>query len=209
MRTPLTVLKLHVSMLSRVDSLPNARVVHSIERNVKRLTGLVDGVMRLERFSPEEIPVFPVEIAPAKLIDQVVEDNAYEAERKSLRIEVLVNRVLRMQIDPTLFVDALGNLVQNAVKYTDSGHVRIEVEEKAAEVVFKVLDTGPGIPMERLQRMFETVEPDTTGGAGIGLTIVHRATRAQGGMVGVESDPGQGSCFWFSLPRAAKQRNVP
>jgi signal transduction histidine kinase len=210
MRTPLTVLKLHAGALSHcLDPLTNRRLAGSIERNVKRLTLLVDGVMRLERFKPEEIPVLPVELSPAKLIDQVVDDHAYEAERKALRVEVLVNRVLRMQVDPTLFVDALGNLLQNAIRYTEAGHVRIEVEEKAAEVVFKVRDTGPGISRERQLSMFKRVEPDEAGGAGIGLTIVHRAAVAQGGTVGVESEPGQGSLFWFTLPRTVKPRNLP
>lgn len=207
MRTPLTVLKLHADALSRSDQPTNMRVVGGIERNVKRLTMLVDGVMRLERFKPEEIPVLPVELSPAKLIDQVVDDNALEAAQKALRVEVLVNRVLRMQVDPTLFVDALGNLLQNAIKYTAAGHVRIEVEEKETEVVFKVRDTGPGIPREKLRCMFDTVEPETSGGAGIGLTIVQRAATAQGGAVGVESEPGQGSLFWFSLPRVVKPRS--
>jgi signal transduction histidine kinase len=209
MRTPLTVLKLHINALSCSDLPADPRIVHSIERNVKRLTRLVDGVMRLERFKPEEIPVHPVELSPAKLIDQVVDDNAYEAARKALRVEVLVNRVLRMQVDPTLFIDALGNLVQNAIKYTESGQVRIEVVEKATEVVFKVRDTGPGIPRQRQIRMFEMVDPDTTGGAGIGLTIVHRAATAQGGTVGVESEPGEGSLFWFTLPRTVEARHAP
>jgi signal transduction histidine kinase len=208
MRTPLTVLKLHAGALSRSDTPTDERLVGSIKRNVRRLALLVDGVMRLERFKPEEIPVLPVELSPAKLIDQVVDDNVYDAERKALRVEVLVNRVLRMQVDPTLFVDALGNLLQNAIKYTEAGHVLIEVEEKAAEVVFKVRDTGPGIPREKQLTLFKTVEPDTAGGAGIGLTIVHRATTAQGGTVGVESEPGQGSLFWFTLPRTVKPRNV-
>jgi len=208
MRTPLTVLKLHAGALSRLDTPIDERLVGSIERNVKRLTLLVDGVMRLERFKPEEIPVLPVEVSPAKLIDQVVDDNAYVAERKALRVEVLVNRVLRMQVDPTLFVDALGNLLQNAIRYTETGHVMIEVEEKATEVVFKVRDTGPGIPREKQLSLFKTVEPDAAGGTGIGLTIVHRAATAQGGTVGVESEPGQGSLFWFTLPRTVEPRNV-
>jgi len=209
MRTPLTVLKLHAGSLSHSDPQANRRLVGSIARNVNRLTLLVDGVMRLERFRPEEIPVLPIELSPAKLIDHVVDDNAYEAERKALRIEVLVNRVLRMQVDPTLFVDALGNLLQNAIKYTQAGHVRIEVEEKATEVVFKVRDTGPGIPREKLSCLFKTVGPDTSGSAGIGLTIVHRAAAAQGGTVGVESEPGQGSLFWFTLPRTVTPKNAP
>ena len=207
MRTPLTVLKLHTGALSRSDA-PAKRLAGSIERNVRRLTLLVDGVMRLERFEPEEIPVLPVELSPAKLIDQVVDDNAYDAERKALRVEVRVNRVLRMQVDPTLFVDALGNLLQNAIKYTEAGHVLIEVDEKATEVVFKVRDTGPGISREKQPALFKTVEPDTVGGAGIGLTIVQRAVTAQGGTAGVESEPGQGSLFWFTLPRTVKPRNV-
>lgn len=208
MRTPLTVLKLHADILSRSDPPTNGHLVGSIARNVKRLTRLVDGVMRLERFKPEEIPVLPVELSPAKLIDQVVDDNVHEADRKALRVEVLVNRVLRMQVDPTLFVDALGNLLQNAIRYTESGYVRIEVEERSTEVVFKVRDTGPGIPREKQLCMFKPVEPDTAGGAGIGLTIVYRAATAQGGTVGVESEPGQGSLFWFTLPRIVTPRSV-
>jgi two-component system sensor histidine kinase TorS len=119
-----------------------------------------------------------------------------------------VNRTLRMTLDPDLFVDALGNLVQNAVKYTSQGFVRVEVQEFPTEVRFRVSDSGPGISEDRMRDLFTPVLPAQGGGAGIGLAVAQRAVQALGGVIEVESKEGQGSDFWFRLPRSVAAKNV-
>ncbi len=111
--------------------------------------------------------------------------------------------------DPTRLTQALLNYVGNAVKFTDKGQVtvatyRIKEQADAVFVRFEVHDTGVGIAPEALVRLFQAFEQadsSTTrqfGGTGLGLTITRRLAELMGGEVGVESQPGQGSLFWFS-----------
>src|SRR5207302_1072620 len=108
-----------------------------------------------------------------------------------VRLENLADASLKMEIDPALFLDAIGNLVQNAVKYTSSGFVRVETEEQPDGAIFKVVDSGDGIPSGQQETLFQAIQPGRGGGVGIGLLIVQRAVIAQGGALGFESVSGQ------------------
>lgn len=206
MRSPLSAIALSIQLFEQAELPVDEALLDRIRRNVHRLRFLIDGVMRLERFKPGELPVKPLHVYPARLIDEIVGDHEREAVRKDLRLEVHVNRTLHANMDPELFRDALGNLVDNAIKHTPSGFVRVEVDEEPDALVFKVTDSGPGISAERRKQLFNWIEPEKPGGAGIGLAVVHRATAAQGGEVGVDSEAGKGACFWFRLPRDVGER---
>jgi two-component system, OmpR family, sensor histidine kinase SenX3 len=182
--------------------------VERLRRTVDRLGRLIDGILRLERFKPDELPVYPETLAPAQVIDQLVADYEYDASRKGLRLDVSANRSARMRVDRDLLVDALGNLIQNAIKYTEKGFVRVTLEEREDEVVFKVEDSGPGISLERQRKLFRPVRPGLPGGVGLGLSIAFRAAVAQGGTLDVESEPGRGSTFRLCLPRVVHAREA-
>jgi two-component system sensor histidine kinase SenX3 len=201
MRTPLAALSLHLQQLQRSKQVP-ADLLEPALRSARRLTILLEGVMRLERFRPEELPVKPRRLRPAKLIDQALDDRRAEASPKGLRLEAHVDRALEMDLDEHLFLDILGNLLDNAIKYTASGFVRVEVEEESECVLFKVWDSGPGIPQQRKGELFQPVRSSREGGLGIGLHIARRAVQAQHGDIGVESEAGKGALFWFRLPRS-------
>ena len=102
---------------------------------------------------------------------------------------------------------ALRNLMDNAIKYTESGWVRVRLEPGPARVRVTVSDSGRGIPPEHLPRLFERfyrVEQGRSralGGTGLGLSIVKHAVQLHGGAVGVESKVDEGSSFWLELPR--------
>ena len=123
-----------------------------------------------------------------------------------MRLDVSANRSARMQVDRDLLVDALGNLIQNAIKYTAKGYVRVSMEEQEDAVVFKVEDSGPGISPERQRELFQPVLPGQRGGVGLGLSIAFRAAVAQGGVLGLESELGRGSTFLLRLPWAVRAR---
>ncbi len=200
LRTPLSTLKLYVQQLERTEHPPAPRTVERLRRTVSRLNRMVDGILRLERFSPEELPVHPEPLHPAQLIDELVADYGHDATLKGLRLEISANHSTRMVVDPDLLADALGNLVQNAIKFTERGFVRVSMEEQANCVLFRVEDSGPGISPERQHELFRPVRPGQPGGMGIGLSIAHRAATAQGGSLEVDSEPGRGSTFLLRLP---------
>lgn len=202
MRTPISTLTMQMQILERQREVTPS-LVNVCQRNLKRLSLMVNTVMRLERFKPNELPVRPQLIYPARLIDQALDDYQPDATHKGLRLETEVDRTLDMRTDPDLFLDVLGNLIDNAVKYTASGFVRVEVEAvtSASEVLVKVIDSGPGIAADRQAGLFGPVEPVELSGAGIGMHVAQRAATALGGSIGIESAPGEGTEVWFKLPR--------
>jgi two-component system, OmpR family, sensor histidine kinase SenX3 len=206
LRTPVASLSLYAQQIERGLGGPDPRAVERLLRTVGRLSRLVDGILRLERFKPDELPVHPEALSPAQVIDQLVADYEHDARRKGLRLDITANRSARMLVDRDLLVDALGNLLQNAIKYTEKGFVHVTMEEQENEVVFKVEDSGPGISPERQRELFRPVRPGQPGGVGLGLSIASRAAAAQGGTLELESEPGRGSSFRLRLPRAVRAR---
>ncbi|WP_170115686.1 sensor histidine kinase [Melittangium boletus] len=206
LRTPVSTLSLYVQQLERTKGVPDVRSVERLRGTVARLSRLVDGILRMERFSPEELPVHAELLDPAQVIDQIVADYEHEARRKGLLLEVSAKHSARMYVDRDLLVDALGNLIQNAIKYTDKGFVHVTVEPHEDGVVFKVKDSGPGIAPERQRELFRPVRPGQPGGFGLGLSIAFRAAVAQGGSLEVESEEGQGSTFSLHLPWVVHSR---
>ncbi|HEX7958134.1 MAG TPA: HAMP domain-containing sensor histidine kinase [Pyrinomonadaceae bacterium] len=99
------------------------------------------------------------------------------------------------------------NLISNAIDYTPNGEVTVGARagEGSGAVECRVVDNGAGIPADRLEKVFDKLEtdPDEKGGMGLGLAIVKQFVEAHGGRVSVDSEPGQGSTFRFTIPAGA------
>jgi signal transduction histidine kinase len=114
----------------------------------------------------------------------------------------------RVKADAKRVRQIVDNLLSNAIKFTDTGKVRLHVADDDSGVRVTVEDTGIGIANEQLQRLFEPFARIESPGAhardgtGLGLAIAKRLAEAMGGTIGVTSDPGRGSRFWFTLPRS-------
>ena len=128
---------------------------------------------------------------------------AAEAKGIHLEIEPLPSRSVEADADRVQLV--LSNLLTNAIRHTESpGHIHVRARADG-QVRFEVADTGEGIPREYQQAVFEKffrVPGAEVGGAGLGLFIAREIVDAHGGRMGLESKPGQGSVFWFTLPLA-------
>lgn len=129
-----------------------------------------------------------------------------EAKGVGLRLEIDLHAPQRVETDASWLQQILTNLLSNAVKFTDRGEIVVYVTQKADVLAFRVEDTGPGIPAERLERVFEQYEQADRsiakryGGTGLGLAISRRLAEALGGALVAESVIGQGSAFTLSLP---------
>jgi signal transduction histidine kinase len=117
--------------------------------------------------------------------------------------------------DPSRLREILTNLCSNAIKFTAQGSVTIVTKPVGGMAEISVVDTGIGIAPEAHDRIFEEFRQandkisGTYGGTGLGLSIARRLTELQGGHMGVESQPGKGSRFWFTVPLWAQLPSAP
>jgi signal transduction histidine kinase/CheY-like chemotaxis protein len=174
-------------------------------------------------FSKIEAGKLDIECIPFLLgdsVDRTMEPLAINAKKKHLHFVVEVDPAARGLYfgDPARLRQVLTNLVGNAIKFTSHGRVsaRVQLESETpqtATFVFRVSDTGIGIPAEQQSRLFEPfTQADTTttrrfGGTGLGLAICRELVSAMGGSIGVESTPGLGSTFYFRLPFPRAREN--
>ena len=131
-----------------------------------------------------------------------------EAQKREVRFECVVAAEAVLRVDRHRLLQVLSNLLGNAIKFTPvGGTVRLDVVQRAAEVVASVSDTGPGISPEELPHVFDRfwhAGRRRGGGAGLGLAIAKGLVEAHGGRIWVESLPGRGTTFSFSLPLAGQ-----
>lgn len=177
------------------------------------LLGLLNDILDLSKVEAGKLKLESIAFDPQQLLHEVVALYSEVAEQKGLSIaqEWHGQGSSRYQADPLRIRQMLGNLISNAIKFTETGWVRIEgrvvqCEDAAAVLEFAVADSGIGIPEDRRHRLFQPfsqVDSSTTrefGGTGLGLSIIRSLATAMGGEVGVESVPGSGSRFWFRIP---------
>jgi PAS domain S-box-containing protein len=180
----------------------------AIVRAVDQMTRLVGDLLdltKLERSQPLRMELDAEDVAA--LTARAVESCEPLARTRKLSLESqLPEGPVYVTCDGDRIAQVLGNLIGNAVKFTrDGGSIRVAVVAKGAEVVVSVADTGQGIRNEDLDRIFEPYwQPNgqKKPGAGLGLAIVRAIVEAHGGRVWVDTVPGSGSTFYFSLPAA-------
>ena len=218
LRTPLNGILGFADLLSAMNLPPEAA---SYLRHIRTAGGdlllLVNDVLDFTRASHGAMTLEAVAFDPRDLLEELRGRIGFRAEQKGIALDIAVApevpRALRG--DPLRLRQVIGNLLDNAVKFTEAGRVDLAVEAtKTADgthrLSFTVSDTGPGIPAEALARIFERfpqADSSTTrryGGSGLGLAIVHALVELMGGTVTVDSAPGRGSRFTvlLTLPEA-------
>ncbi len=210
LRTPLTSLALLAELLRREeDSLtPKQReVLRAILEEASRMKQLADNLLNLAR---GQIPLIAVQRVPldlAKIVEDVAKRFTIQAQEKKIRIETHIGRLPEMEGDPVKLSWMISNLIGNALRYTPAGGI-IEIAAGPSGNDFarlEVADTGPGIPPEIRDHVFERfaqygANGYSPGSAGLGLAIVKDIVEAHGGRIFVESNVGHGSRFIVQLP---------
>ncbi len=217
LRTPLTTIKGCAATLAdgALDNREAAqRFVQMINTHADRLHNLIEDILDLSRIESGALPlktgVYPVH----EMVDSVVGQIRPQAKEKTLTIEIDTKENAQVQCDRKLIEQALLNLLDNAVKYTpEGGKIWIQTrdfkhgENTQTRIALEVKDTGIGIPLSDMDRIFERFyrvdkgRSRAMGGTGLGLSIVRHIMDAHGERVYVESEQGKGSIFGLTLPR--------
>jgi two-component system sensor histidine kinase BaeS len=183
------------------------RLVDGLVAHTGRLGRLANDLLELARLETGGLSVTLEPTSLRAVVEQVIAEWAAEAASRSMELHVTIESDLWVMADHHRLVQACGNLVENALKYTpDGGDVKIVVRSEGDDAMLEVSDNGLGIPATELPYIFHRfyrVEGRAgmgPGGTGLGLAIVERIARSHGGNVTVESTPGQGSSFVIHLP---------
>ncbi len=212
-RTPLNGVIGMADLLMATELTQRQRRYASLAKSsAEVLTVLINDILDFSKIEAGKLEIECNELHLTSVVEDVVEMLAPKAYAKGLDISCDVARDIPAVVrgDANRVRQILINLINNAVKFTDKGavSVRVRFEKREGEQLllrFCVSDTGIGVPPERLDRLFKSfsqVDATTTrkyGGTGLGLAISKQLAELMGGQVGVESEPGRGSTFWFSI----------
>ena len=218
LRTPLTTIQSAVGLLERardrLDPLEH-RALELADQELKRIRGMVEELLTLAQMDSWK---YQLEVGPADLstvVQTAIESVEAKAERFGIGIYFDETGEHRCICDVQKLYQVFLNLLDNAIKYSDSGaRVDVEIEEDNSSLTVRICDTGVGIPQEDLNQLFERfyrVDKDrsrATGGSGLGLAISKQIVEMHGGSISVESEVDVGSVFEVRLPRAFLSRSV-
>lgn len=223
-RTPLNGLLGNLTLLGDTRlSREQSQYQDNMEISGRQLMKHVNSVLDVARFESGKMPVRMSSFHVGQLVQEILDGQSGPAERHqtTLSWRFLGTPVDWMRSDRNHIEQILLNLVGNAIKFTKGGRVEIEIETHDTSIEFRVIDTGVGIAEADQQRIFEDFESagPATGGTGLGLGIATRLVNLLKGEIGLESTPGEGSVFWFSVPlqiveapaetELADQKNAP
>jgi signal transduction histidine kinase/ActR/RegA family two-component response regulator len=198
-------------------------LLDTLTLSAKTLLGIINDILDFSKIEAGRMVLETLPFTPTVLVEEVVSMMAPAAHSKGLTVRTELSSSLPHSVagDPLRLRQILLNFVGNAIKFTACGEVVIRAmrlkkgEGQSAWLRFEVQDTGVGIPPEKQAGIFDAfTQADSSvtrqyGGTGLGLAICKRLVELMGGQIGVYSQPGQGSCFWFEVPLPVIQENAP
>ncbi len=228
-RTPMNAVIGMTSILASSRLTPEQReYVSTIRGSGESLLALLNDILDLSKIEAGMLVIEASPFALRQCVEEAAALLATQAARKGLEIVCRIAPAVpaRIESDPTRLRQILVNLLDNAVKFTSAGKILLQVEVcpppgpelspgELVELRFAVRDTGIGIPADRMDRLFRSFsQADSStsrlyGGTGLGLAISRRLAEALGGRMGVESEPGQGSLFWFTIRCRVVEATLP
>ena len=180
----------------------------TIKSSAESLLGILNDILDLSKLDADRVELSPVDFDPRACLAGVIRLLQPQAASRGLSLELCDDGLSRIvNLDDTRLRQILLNIIGNALKFTESGGVRIHANTNPEnQLIIRIKDTGIGIPPDRLNTIFDSfaqAEADTTrrfGGTGLGLTISRKLAQAMGGTISVQSAVGEGSSFIISLP---------
>ncbi len=212
-RTPLNgVIGMSDLLLETALDERQRRFAQLIKSSGESLSSLINDILDFSKIEARKLEIEAVEFDLHAAVEDVTEMLSMKAAEKRLDLACLTTPDVPRRVigDPQRVKQILVNLVNNAIKFTEAGSIttRVTLAEQSPQHVtvrFTITDTGIGIPADRMDRLFKSfsqVDSSTTrtyGGTGLGLAISKQLAELMGGAIGVESTPGHGSAFWFTV----------
>jgi len=214
LKTPLATIKSYVETLldgAQHDPADLDRFLNIVLKQNDRLAEIVDDLLTLSRL--ESAPVTQIlalnEADACQLVQASAENCQSRADAKNITIKINCKPDIAIQVDHSLMTQALVNLIDNAIKYSNENKIiTLSVEETSNQVLLSISDEGPGISEEHIPRLFERfyrVDKSRSrriGGTGLGLAIVKHIVHIHGGQVKVSNNAAEGCCFSIKLPQS-------
>ncbi|MFQ3613050.1 MAG: ATP-binding protein, partial [Cyanobacteriota bacterium] len=211
LRTPLTAIHGSLTALNtgKLGSLTPAgeRLLQIAEQSTTRLIKLINDILDLERLESGKVSL-NLQICPIEeVLSRSIETVQMVAEQDNIQIEFEAQPSLQVQGDPDLLIQVFTNLLSNAIKFSPkSGKIWLYTNQEGEQVHIRVQDQGRGIPVDKLEHIFERFQQvDASdarkkGGSGLGLAICRLIVQQHGGRIWAESEPEKGSIFHVCLP---------
>ena len=213
-RTPLNGIIPLLDLVMSTKLAPDQReYVSTAFSSAKQLLSIVDDILDFSKLDANKLELENVGLNLKDIVDSVTRLMTKSAEGKGLKFNAVIDPNVRVagRGDPTRLRQVLTNLVSNSIKFTDRGGISVQVSKRNetrthTELLFVVKDTGIGISAEAQAKLFkefsqaDTSTTRTFGGTGLGLSICKRIIELMGGQIGVKSELGKGSIFWFTVP---------
>ena len=221
-RTPLNGIVPMLDLLMHNKLPPDqAEMVHTAFLSSQQMLRIVDDILDYSKLEASKLQLESTTFNLRETLESVIQLMERPAQSKGLRLNLQIDPSVRLPVrgDSVRLRQVLSNLISNAVKFTERGSIALTVRrigETSAQhqLRFEVRDTGIGIAQaaqERLFQAFSQADASTTrlyGGTGLGLAISKRIIDLMGGRIGVESEAGQGSTFWFEIPMLKVQGDI-
>ncbi len=206
LKTPLTAIKANIDFIlsEKEGKVPDGLRSHllTIQRNTNRIRETMDHMLDLTRIKSGHLFIDQTPIHLSEAVEGYIHE--MKPVDKTLTVEVDIPTHLFVFADRNRLHDIFINLLSNAFKFTpEGGTVSIIARQRNGDILHEIRDTGVGIPEDKLQKIFEEfyqIEGGKYGGTGLGLSITKRMIEAHGGKIWVESSPGRGAAFFFTLP---------
>jgi signal transduction histidine kinase len=212
LRSPLSNILFSLEVLSTLPAFAQDATAQSMveiaQRSTERIQRLVDSLLDIQRLEAGQAIAKQTPASMRKLVGQAFEAVLPMANTKKLKISAsLADPLPPALVDGEMILRVLINLLENALRFTpEEGTIQVTVQPQGDLLLTSIQDSGPGIAPEDQERIFEKfthlVVANEPRGAGLGLAFCRLAVSAHGGQIWVESSPGRGSTFFFTLPAA-------
>ena len=207
LRTPLTAIKGFAETLAEEVDGKSRQYVEVIQRNTDRLIYIIQDLLLLAELEERGVAFSPENVDAKIVAENVIRIFKQKVKGKNLKLNLVAEDGLpQIRADAFKLEQLFINLIDNAIKYTETGDITVSIKKNEEDITIEVEDTGIGIPQEHLSRVFErfyVVDKSRSkklGGTGLGLSIVKHIVLLHNGRISVESTPGMGTKFVISLP---------